>query len=72
MKFKLSMEIQDEGDGFSVAAEWVSSGTVTKDNSDLLKLYGLYKQATVGKCDVPCPSFWDRVGRAKWFDGAAI
>eukprot|EP00668_Euglena_longa_P014500 GGOE01018490.1.p1 GENE.GGOE01018490.1~~GGOE01018490.1.p1 ORF type:complete len:468 (+),score=141.79 GGOE01018490.1:57-1460(+) len=31
-----------------------------------LKLYGLFKQATEGDCSVPCPGFFDFVGRAKW------
>ncbi|EKX48443.1 hypothetical protein GUITHDRAFT_68636, partial [Guillardia theta CCMP2712] len=31
-----------------------------------LRLYALYKQATVGKCDAPKPGFLDFVGKAKW------
>lgn len=36
------------------------------DNQTLLKLYGLYKQATSGDADGPAPGFADLVGRAKW------
>ena len=34
--------------------------------NDLLELYGLYKQATVGKCNTPKPSMFSMQGRAKW------
>lgn len=33
---------------------------------NLLKLYGLYKQATVGDVNTTRPGFWDLVGKAKW------
>ncbi len=36
------------------------------DNSTLLKMYALYKQATVGDVDGKRPGFTDMVGRAKW------
>ncbi len=32
----------------------------------MLKFYGYYKQATLGPCNEPKPSFWDVVNRAKW------
>uniref|UniRef100_W5N0L3 Acyl-CoA binding domain containing 4 n=1 Tax=Lepisosteus oculatus TaxID=7918 RepID=W5N0L3_LEPOC len=32
----------------------------------MLRLYGLYKQATCGPCRLPRPGFWDPVGRYKW------
>lgn len=31
-----------------------------------LILYGLYKQATIGPCNVPKPSSWSRVEQGKW------
>jgi acyl-CoA-binding protein len=31
-----------------------------------LQLYGLYKQATAGKCTASKPAFWDRAARLKW------
>jgi len=36
------------------------------DNATLLKLYALYKQASVGDNAEPKPGFSDMVGRAKW------
>ena len=36
------------------------------DNSTLLKIYGLYKQATTGDNADKKPGFSDMVGRAKW------
>lgn len=35
-------------------------------NDDKLKLYGLYKQATIGDCNIQKPGILDLVGRAKW------
>lgn len=36
------------------------------DNATLLKIYALYKQATVGDNAEAKPAFADMVGRAKW------
>lgn len=36
------------------------------DNATLLKIYGLYKQATVGDNAEKKPGFGDMIGRAKW------
>jgi diazepam-binding inhibitor (GABA receptor modulating acyl-CoA-binding protein) len=36
------------------------------DNATLLKIYALYKQATVGDNADKKPGFSDMVGRAKW------
>jgi acyl-CoA-binding protein len=36
------------------------------DNQTLLKIYALYKQATVGDVTGKRPGFMDLVGRAKW------
>jgi len=36
------------------------------DNTTLLQLYALYKQASVGDVDGKRPGFTDMVGRAKW------
>jgi diazepam-binding inhibitor (GABA receptor modulating acyl-CoA-binding protein) len=35
-------------------------------NDDLLILYGLYKQATVGDCNTSKPGMFDLKGKAKW------
>ena len=36
------------------------------EHSDRLKLYGLYKQATFGKCTGPRPSFFDMHNKYKY------
>ena len=36
------------------------------DNATLLRIYGLYKQATTGDVVDKKPGFSDMVGRAKW------
>jgi len=36
------------------------------DNATLLKIYGLYKQATAGDNAEKKPGFGDMIGRAKW------
>jgi len=36
------------------------------DNLTLLKIYGLYKQASLGDNNETRPGFSDMVGRAKW------
>lgn len=36
------------------------------ENETKLKLYALFKQATVGKCNVPKPGMMDLVGKYKW------
>ncbi len=40
--------------------------TQRPDNATLLKLYALYKQASVGDAQGERPGFSDMVGRAKW------
>eukprot|EP00045_Choanoeca_perplexa_P005405 m.45722 g.45722 ORF g.45722 m.45722 type:complete len:268 (-) comp13100_c0_seq1:1121-1924(-) len=35
-------------------------------NAQQLELYGLYKQALIGSCNVSKPAFYDFRGRAKW------
>ena len=42
------------------------------DNSTLLKIYGLYKQATAGDNTDKKPGFSDMVGRAKWEAWASV
>ena len=40
--------------------------TERPDNTTLLKIYALYKQATIGDNAEKRPGFTDMVGRAKW------
>ena len=42
------------------------------DNSTLLQIYALYKQATAGDAEGKRPGFGDMVGRAKYDAWAAI
>ena len=41
-------------------------GPYQPSNEMKLKFYGYYKQATLGPCNQPKPSFWDVIGKAKW------
>lgn len=51
---------------FEAAVVQSKSLTERPDNSTLLKIYGLYKQATSGDNSEKKPGFSDMVGRAKW------
>lgn len=51
---------------FEEAANEIKNCGKTFDDNTLLKLYGYYKQATVGDCNIPCPSFWQVKEKAKW------
>ena len=42
------------------------------DNTTLLKMYALYKQASVGDNTDKKPGFGDMVGRAKWEAWSAL
>ena len=35
-------------------------------DNDMLMLYGLFKQSTIGDINTERPSFWDLVGKSKW------
>ena len=51
---------------FLTAAENIKKSGKNLDNDMLLKLYGYYKQATVGDCNIECPGFWNVKEKAKW------
>lgn len=51
---------------FEAAVANSKSLTERPDNSTLLKIYALYKQATSGDNTEKKPGFTDMVGRAKW------
>ncbi len=51
---------------FETAAEEAQRLARKPDNETLLKLYGLYKQATQGDVRSKRPGFTDPVGRAKY------
>ena len=51
---------------FEAAVAQSKSLSERPDNATLLKIYGLYKQATTGDNTDKKPGFSDMVGRAKW------
>ena len=51
---------------FKKAAEKILKCNKNLDNDTLLKLYGLYKQSTIGDCNTDSPSFWMLRDKAKW------
>lgn len=51
---------------FDAAVAGSKSLSERPDNATLLKLYGLYKQSTVGDNTDAKPGFSDMIGRAKW------
>lgn len=51
---------------FEAAAANSKNLTERPDNATLLKIYGLYKQGSVGDNSDKKPGFGDMVGRAKW------
>ena len=51
---------------FEKAAEDIKNLTQRPTNEELLELYGLYKQATMGDCNTERPGMFDPKGRAKW------
>ena len=59
----MSDDIQSK---FEQAAKDVTTLTEPPDNVAMLKLYGMYKQATKGDCTGARPGMLDFVGRAKY------
>ncbi|KAJ4159470.1 uncharacterized protein LMH87_008370 [Akanthomyces muscarius] len=51
---------------FKDAAEKVKTLSRKPDNNSLLRLYGLFKQATVGDNETDAPGMMDFTGKAKW------
>lgn len=51
---------------FNNAAAEVKELATQPADEDLLELYGLYKQATVGDCNTERPGIFDFKGKAKW------
>ena len=51
---------------FAAAAEDAQALDARPDNATLLRLYALYKQATVGDVEGRRPGFADFAGRAKY------
>lgn len=51
---------------FSRATKFIERSHDRFEQIDLLKFYGFYKQATVGKCNVSKPGIFNMTGRTKW------
>jgi len=51
---------------FTKAAENVKKLKTKPTDSEMLELYGLYKQATVGDINTVRPGMIDFAGKAKW------
>ncbi|CAH8569891.1 unnamed protein product [Schistosoma intercalatum] len=51
---------------FNSHAEKVKKLKTKPNDNDLLELYGLYKQATVGDNNTCAPGIFDLKGKAKW------
>ena len=51
---------------FTMACNLVKTITNNLENSDLLELYGYYKQATQGDCNTQQPSYFNLKEYKKW------
>ncbi|KAG7198776.1 hypothetical protein KM043_001760 [Ampulex compressa] len=51
---------------FEAAAEAIKGHTQRPTDQELLELYALYKQATIGDVNTSRPGMMDMKGRAKW------
>lgn len=50
---------------FNKYAEKIKALKSPPDQNDMLELYALYKQATIGDCNTPPPGVFDLKARAK-------
>lgn len=51
---------------FEKAAEDIKNSNLKLDDETMKSLYGYFKQATVGDCNIEQPGFFDLKGRAKY------
>lgn len=51
---------------FLLAIDTIKKLSKTPDTSELIILYGLYKQSVLGDCNVEKPGFLDFKGKTKW------
>lgn len=51
---------------FLTASENIKKSKKKLENETLLKLYGYYKQGSIGDCNIPSPLFWQLKEKAKW------
>ncbi len=57
---------EDISKNFEKAANDIKNSGLKLDNDTMLSLYGYFKQATVGDCNIEQPGFFDPKGRAKY------
>ncbi|CAD6234742.1 GSCOCG00002079001-RA-CDS [Cotesia congregata] len=57
------MSVQEE---FEKAAQEVKELASEPSNEDKLILYGLFKQATIGNCNIDKPGYFNLKDKAKW------
>ena len=61
---------------FELAVRLVKSlpqkGSFQPSYAEASKIYSYFKQAKFGPCNIPKPSFWDYINRAKWDAWAAL
>ncbi|XP_015190369.1 PREDICTED: acyl-CoA-binding domain-containing protein 6 [Polistes dominula] len=51
---------------FDKAAKYVQTIASELDSEQLLNLYSLYKQATIGPCNIPKPNWYQMQAKQKW------
>ncbi|MBN3307526.1 acyl-CoA-binding protein [Amia ocellicauda] len=51
---------------FEKAAEEVKNLKTKPSDAEVLEIYALYKQATVGDCNIARPGLFDLSGKVKW------
>lgn len=56
----------DNSEAFKKAAEEAKGFTKRPTDEEMLELYSLYKQASVGDCNTERPGMLDFKGKAKW------
>ena len=69
---RYSSNISSSTINFETAKSRLENSSIKIDNETKLKLYGLYKQATIGVCSTVKPPLTDFVGRAKWSAWSAL
>lgn len=58
--------VDDIEESFNLAANYIQNNHSKFNKDDLLKFYGFYKQATVGKCNTTRPGIFNFQEKAKW------
>jgi len=66
MMIDVDLESDRLNENFASYSDRIWKSPVKYDNNTLLKLYGLYKQATIGNNKTGTPGFFDIKERAKW------